>query len=228
MSRSDIRYISNLWAGNFTSSSICLTSALSLHSARGPGLEACLSFYDADGVQFNQTMLKVEEEEQATFLELEPFLEGCKLDAGIQHCHIKVESQEPHVASIRLFDQRRSFLLTPGARIEHGRSDFMPLRLSLEHFSILALVNSGEKELEIRSKLLLGKRSPELAIKLNALSSKVISIDTEFSEFVEALDGVQYAYLRLGLLGEGGGKAFMHLIEGHAPQSKAGQIVLAC
>ncbi len=164
----------------------------------GQRMSVALRVYDADGALVNDAQLEFPSNE-LQFFELEPLLGACKLESGMKHAHLVVESEEGTGVYCRMHTRESAALLGEPISVTPTQGTFFPLTFASDRANLLCLVNRGESEATLRCRLFVGKRSPEASWAVPAFASRVVNVEAEFREYALTEEGAQLqAYLRLG------------------------------
>ena len=140
--------------------------------------------YDSDGDLVNTVVARF----PATglgLLEMSPFLGGCKLDSGFKHGRIVVESDFPCQHFTRIQSRDSAVLAGELLSLESQRPLAMPFVADGKRSSVIVLVNEGPTEAEVRLKLYLSTRSPEVRQMIPPGGARLVLMERVFSECLE-------------------------------------------
>jgi|GEM_PF-1191718 len=158
-----------------------------------------LRLYDADGYLANEVMVEFSYD-QVGVIELEPLMAGCKFQAGLKHGHLEVHSPPGFSELCRIHTREGASQMSAPVLLSNTRRVFFPLLFSTERVSLLCLINAGETEAVLRGRFFCAKRSPEATWEVPGRGARVISLTSEFSEYLEAGPTSQVqAYIRIGV-----------------------------
>lgn len=158
-----------------------------------------LRLYDADGFVTNELSVQFSPL-QAGVIEVEPLMAGCKFEAGLKHGHLEIRSRRGFSHLCRLHSREGASLMGPPALLSSTRRVFFPVLFSAERSSFLCLINQGDTQAALRARFFFGKRSPEATWEVPAHGARVISMASEFGEYVDYPAGTQaQAYIRLAV-----------------------------
>jgi len=195
-------------SGPFIESTLILAPA-PLQGERMP-CGGSLKFFDADGSLVNESEVQLTNEKIAVF-ELAQFLSSCKLESGIRHGHLFLESSGGLSPHVRFHTKDQAFFSESSCLISQHKSNFFPVTISPHQTSMLCLVNHGQSEVEVRCRLLFKKRSPETNITIPPMGAYLMSVDAEFADYIASDSRTINAYLRIGIKGDG--KAGVNLLQ---------------
>ncbi len=154
-----------------------------------PALEAepeealILSFHDCDGAVVNKAEILFPSARNCLF-EIEPFLGLMKLESGMRHGLVIAESQSKgRLVSRYQYGQSVTFVPTEQT-IANLRQGLVPLNNQGKRETYLAITNCDDVAIEIKAKLLIGKRSPEVSWELAPFSSRIVNLNAVFSEAI--------------------------------------------
>lgn len=162
--------------------------------------EIKLTFFDADGKVFNTAQVQYAQTDLG-LLELEPFVSACKLESGMKHAHLKVESSSSYRHQIRIHTKEAcSFLRELNLATKYMVPCF-PILLSPERNNFLSVVSLGGAPAKIKCRLFVGNRAPETTIDVPTDGVKLIHLESQFEEFLKDSRSIQ-AYARLVTLND--------------------------
>ena len=156
-----------------------------------------LFIYDSDGAEINK--VKVEFPAGRVYiLEVDPLLGSAKFESGLKHAHVVAHLNEGAAAFCRVHTRDAAAGIGESHQIDSTQATFFPLTISTDRANILCIVNQEATEATVRCRLFFGKRSPEASWTIPGNASRVVSIESEFAEYVGVEHGDQVqAYLRL-------------------------------
>lgn len=187
-------------------------------STSSSSITSRLFFYDADGKLINDSSLETSSG-AVSMLELDQFLGGCKLESGLKHAHLIVRSPAGTGHHCRIQGREYAAMLGEPFRISAAKAGFFPVTFSTDRSNLLTLINYSMEEANLRCRLFLGKRCPEVVWSIPALGSRVINIEVEFREYAEAKEGQQLqAYLRVTTKSNGLGAQLVERSESSSEQ----------
>lgn len=191
--------ISNFWISSFPYFSSTLVSTFAGLPAE---TEHKLNFFDADGELINEASSVFPAGQsnfgQCNFLELDPFLESCKLEGGLKHGRLQIISPQGSRHMLRLHGRHNACLSSSTLRVSGSQSSFFPMALSRDRSFLVAAVNESDVEGVLRVRLFAGTRAPETTCLIPPRGARIISIPAEFPSHIPDGPGAQQAYLRLG------------------------------
>ena len=131
--------------------------------------------------------------------EIEPFLESCKLESGLKHGHLVVESDEP-IRSFLRYNTADNATVVPGfTGVTEGASGFFPLTVSEERENLFVVLNPSDEPASVRCRLYRGNRKPEHTVLVPARGVRLVSVESVFREYFDADErSPQQCYLRVG------------------------------
>lgn len=189
----------HLWVGSFP----FIDSFLII--SPDPGCESPSSVsvrcFDPDGAFANEFSINIEPGAPG-LIEIEPLLGSIKLEGGMKHAHLEIECPIGVQVLTRLVSREGAVLLGEPSVIDEHRSAFFPVQVLNEHSSMLCIVNAGDETSNLKCRLFLGSRTPDISLSIPARGSRIISLEAEFSEYLQAERGkIQQVYTRLGTRG---------------------------
>lgn len=156
------------------------------------GDEACgLKFFDPDGRLINEAEIGAPRGVITEF-ELSPFLGGLSIESGMMHGQLEVASDCS--TYLHASSESRAAIIPPLEPRSDGVMTMYPIKLGAEE-SCVTIANFSQSEAVVKAKLLIGNRSPEIAVTLPPRGTRVFSIQSEFQEVIGDKSG--YAYIRL-------------------------------
>lgn len=158
--------------------------------------EAEGELYDCDGTLVN-TLKYSFDVGKVTVLELSALMEGFKYESGLKHGIMVLKTGRNVGVQCRLHSHSAASFL--GELKEVGKADrtFLPLRFSEGSKTLLSLVNLSKDLNQIKCKLFLGKRSPEISLSLPKQGVRLVSVNSEFTEAIESKHIMAAGYLRV-------------------------------
>jgi len=164
---------------------------------------ALLSFFDADGALANEAEITAVPG-QPTVLEMGQFLGSCKLESGIRHGHLVVQSPSSAWCGCRLLSGASASILGEADVVSSQRAGFMPVVFSGSRHPLLCAVNHSQEEAHLRCQLFFGARIPETELTIAPNGVRLLALDVEFETSLPK-DGAKSlrAYLRFGARGSG-------------------------
>lgn len=187
--------ISNFWISSFPYfSSTLLLSSSGLFAES----EHQFLFFDPDGEIVNEVTCSFEPG-QCNSLELDTFLESCKLEAGLKHCHLQVTSPPGTRHQLRIHSKESACFSGPAVPVSANQGGFFPLVLTRDRSFLLGIINRSDVEGNLRVRLFAGSRAPETTCLVPARGARIVSIPAEFPSYIpEGAGKHQQAYLRMG------------------------------
>jgi hypothetical protein len=161
------------------------------------GVASKAELYDADGGVANEVELSFPPS-QVGMLEMDTIMGGCKLESGLKHGHLVVQTAPGFSTYLRMHTREGGALLGEPASLGSDRSTFFPLTMDEGRNYYLAIVNHGKAQAHLKCRLFCAKRSPETLISVPALGSRIVSLESQFPDYSAADVGKQLqAYVRL-------------------------------
>lgn len=166
------------------------------------GQFSVLSFYDSDGNLFNKARSKFSSTHVGA-LELDMFMGSCKLESGLRHAQLVVQSPvgTKHFSSIATGG--RVLISGDPQIITAEHQEFVPLLLSEDRVAFVVLMNQSVEEQLVKCRMFIGSRTPDSEITIPAMGVRILDLNAEFGDFVEAGERRQ-AYLRFSVSGGSG------------------------
>lgn len=121
----------------------------------------------------------------ASSVELNNILSELLPDRGIRHASIEVDGVEPGGVLLRLIGPSGHMLASPLKEINNKDPFFMPKTFPKSGNSYLAILNTAAEDKEVAVKLMIPGRAPELMFNLKARETRLMHLQTEFSDVVE-------------------------------------------
>lgn len=163
-----------------------------------------IRLFDADGGIVNEMECQFSKSEVAT-LELEQALSACKLESGLKHGQCEVRLPGDALAYVQLYARHSAPVIGKMALVNSEKAEFFPVTFAAGRSYALAAINLDQHPAQLRVKLILGNRTPEVVVEIPAHGARLVSLAAEFSEFatVEG-DRTLQAYVRLTTRSEAG------------------------
>ncbi len=157
-----------------------------------------LKLFDPDGAPLNEVTLSCNVLSPAMF-EIDPFLEGCKLESGLKHAHLCVDSDAPVKSFVRYHTGESACIVPPCISAVDGLSRFFPLTVSEGRENLFVVLNTSDEKASVRCRLYRGNRKPEHILSVPARGVRLVSIESVFREYFEAGERlIQQCYVRIG------------------------------
>lgn len=157
-----------------------------------------LRLSDADGALAGESTISTPAGKPG-MIELGDLLRNCKLESGIQHGHLTVHSPAGTKHYCRVYSKDGAAVLGESISVGHDSGAFFPVNFGRDRRSFLCITNNSDKELEVKIRLFLGKRSPDRLCLVPASGSRFICIESEFEDVAAVEDeSTHQGYLRLG------------------------------
>ena len=183
--------------------------------------QTMVTLFDADGDVANELTLSYPINEIG-ILELETLMGACKLESGLKHAHVMVESERGYAHYCRLHTREGAAILGVPSQLSVAHSTFFPLTFDEGRSYFVSLINHSRTPAAVKCRLFSAKRSPETLISVPALGARVLQVETEFPDYAGNNEGGKQlqAYLRLSTKSEATLGA--QLIERHATKADSG------
>ncbi|NDC37221.1 MAG: hypothetical protein EBZ48_04120, partial [Proteobacteria bacterium] len=150
-------------------------------SLEGTASVALLRLFDSDGGVVTEAQCG-SANGAPVMLELDALLEGCKLESGLRHGHLMIEHDASVRPAVRLQNRGGAVLTGASMPVDRDRAMFSPVTLAPERASLLTLVNFGAGMAEVRVRLMVGNRNPDLVYNLPPFGSRVVCLEQEFRQ----------------------------------------------
>lgn len=157
--------------------------------------------YDPDGNQFNELMVNFESNLPG-LLDLEPCMASCKFESGLKHARVEVSSTKPITVMARIHSRDWAGVCREAIPCSALRKAIVPFFCQSERTSIIAVLNRMEVPVEVRARLFIANRSPEVTWKIPALGCRFIDTKLEFEEVIEQSSEIAQGYVRLSVIGD--------------------------
>ncbi|MCB0340448.1 MAG: hypothetical protein KDD53_12630 [Bdellovibrionales bacterium] len=182
------------WVGT----SDILRSELILTPGRGPDFPpAQIRIYDCDGELVNELEVQLSDP-KVQIIELDSMMQGCKVQAGFRHGHVQVRVGVDSSAACRYHWGEAVSVVSDLQEVSSERAGFFPVRFSKDKLHIVALVNHTDSPAESMVRLILGRRTPEVAVTVPGLGARIVSLESNFAEFATPQEGKErQGYLRV-------------------------------
>ncbi len=180
----DAEVISHFWvAGHlsaagrpFFSSTVCIASNSAGSSTST--ITAEFELYDVEGAPVQRFHVEFPEREVGV-IELEPFIAGLKMQAGIAQGHLVVKTPAGTRHFCRQQIGEHVDLINTPVPIKTREMTFLPLLLGSRREHLVTLVNIGQEVGQVVVRLLYGTRSPEWTVHIPAYGCRTISLEHE-------------------------------------------------
>ncbi len=173
------------------------------------------SAFDADGACINEGEI-IFDGQGIGVVNLENLLAQAKLESGLRHAHIEVYDSLNSRILCRLDSVSCTTFLGETLQVTEEKSHFFPITFSPNKKSFIAAVNFSNESSRLRCRLFSGTRAPDSVIELPPRGSRLISVESHFSEYISVEEGkTAQGYVRLGARGESViGVQFMEFVRG--------------
>lgn len=156
-----------------------------------------LYLYDCDGALVNQVELQFPAG-KLVVLPLVEFAEGLKLESGLRYGQLVVSAPSENLINCKIHGGDWAGSCSDNQSLSVDKSIFFPITLSEERSYVLAFCNASKSIAQLKGRLFFGKRTPEFNCVLPPLGSRIVSVNSQFSEFTAVPPGKELqAYLRL-------------------------------
>lgn len=191
--------VSHFWIGGppFFSSTVLVGTGSA--GELGKTIAVACDIYDVDGVYAQSFSVEFPERETG-IIELEPFLAGLKMQAGIPQGHLILRSRAgtKHILRQQI-GEHVDFIPTPTA-IKSREMTCIQLLLGARREHLVTLLNIGDEVAQVVVRLLYGTRSPEWTVQIPGRGSRVISLEHELLSTFDDTSwhkGIVQGYLRI-------------------------------
>lgn len=161
-------------------------------AAQDAHFSVALTVYDPDGFEINRVELETRGD-RPTFLEIEPFLERCKLECGIKHAQVVLAALQPFQVRTLLLASEHVVELDEGFSIGAGRSVALPLSFAPHQRNYLSLVNTSSETSVVKVRVMTGRRSGEQLLTLAPRAARLLPLELELSLTAEVGQAAGYA-----------------------------------
>ncbi|MCB0354862.1 MAG: hypothetical protein KDD64_15110 [Bdellovibrionales bacterium] len=180
---------------------------------------ASLRIFDADGEIINEVQL-VFESSELSVLEMEQYLEGCKLVQGMKQAHLEVATSPGITSAVRLIAGEASSFSAPLIELAKDDFHFLPVSFSENRSNFALLVNFGETEAEVKCRLYRDKRKPEELVRIPPHGTRVVALEVDFVEHAGSVaHQASQVYLRIGL--RSGSRVGVQVLEQTQPSPRS-------
>jgi hypothetical protein len=155
--------------------------------------------FDVDGSLVRSFQVEFPEREVG-IIEVEPFMSGLKMQAGIVQGHLRVQSNLGASHLCRQEVGQHVDLVSTPRELRNREMAFMPLLLGGRREHLMVIVSTGKDDAQVVVRLLYGTRSPEWTVQVPGNGCRVVSLEHELlSTFDDSSwqKGVMQGYLRL-------------------------------
>jgi hypothetical protein len=191
--------ISHFWVAGppFFSSTVLVASPSAGIAASTINTE--LELYDVEGTPVQKFSVEFPEREVGV-IELEPFVSGLKMQAGIPQGHLVVKTPPGTRHFFRQQIGEHVDLINTPTPIKSREMTFLPLLLGSRREHLVTLLNVGSEVGQVVVRLLYGTRSPEWTVHIPAYGCRTISLEHELlASFDDSSwqKGVVQGYVRI-------------------------------
>lgn len=152
--------------------------------------------YDSDGNHVNSLEYSFHSDKASVF-EISSLMEGVKYEAGLKHGILDLKVSADMNVICRLHSHSAASLLSSLHELGRNEKAFLPLRFSTDTKIIAAVVNLSKEVNQVRCKLFIGKRTPEINLDLPPQSVRLISMNEEFIDCLEGKSVTAAGYVRI-------------------------------
>ena len=171
---------------------------------------AIVKFFDPDGALFNEIEVNFEDGLPG-FLDLEPCMAGCKFESGLKHARLEICSTKPLSILARVHTRDWAGVTREAIPCSALRKAIVPFFCQSEKTSVIAILNRLEVPVEVRARLFIGNRSPELIWKIPGFGCRFVDTKLEYDEVIEQSPEAAQGYVRLSVVGDE--EVFIHTFE---------------
>lgn len=139
-----------------------------------------LKVYDCDGIEVNAAEVAPPEATGCVF-ELEYLLGVMKHESGMRHGLVAIEHAADSAVLVRYQTPQAASLVPVDQAVSSLRQGLVPVACGPDRRTLLALSNCEDSAVQVRGRLLIGKRSPEITWTLDARSSRLVEIESAFA-----------------------------------------------
>lgn len=157
--------------------------------------------FDADGDQFNEITVQFEKGLPG-LLDLEPCMAACKFESGLKHARVEVASTNPISVLARLHTRDWAGVCREALPCNSARKFMVPFFCQSERTSVIAMLNRSNEALEVRARLFIANRSPEMVWKLPPRGARFVDTKLEFAEVLDQCPEGGQGYVRLSVIGD--------------------------
>jgi hypothetical protein len=176
-----------------------------LHFAPNAGQECpyVVNMYSARGELYRQLEL-VAPGPMGLTVELDNLMSELLPDSGVRHARVSIEGVAPGAVMMRVLSKNSHSIVSPLKVVSNTEPYFLPKNFLKSQQNLLSVMNLEGSDTEVVVKVVLPGRAPESLLRLDPNSTKVLHLQTEFSEVIDlARKNRIPAYIRVRAKGEG-------------------------
>jgi hypothetical protein len=137
-----------------------------------------LDLFDVEGMKVNSVEVEFPSQEVGV-VELEPFIAGLKVEGGVHHGHLVVNSPPGTRHLMRFGLPTGAAVLRDPFLVRARESLFLPIGLGARREHLLALVNAGGDSAQVTIRLFFANRSPEWTVSVPASGVRLVPLEDE-------------------------------------------------
>lgn len=167
----------------------CSTAEVSSALQLAPPLNAeaggyVIRVFSPKGEEYRRLEMEVSSPRGAT-IEFNTLLAEILPDSGIRHAQIEIEGGSVGGQGLRVITNAGHFISPPLRKVSSNDPVFFPKTFSRHQTSILAVVNGSDTSVEAIVRVVAPGRAPESVITLPPRASKLLHLQTEFSDLAD-------------------------------------------
>ena len=160
-----------------------------------------VKLFDPDGRQFNELTLSFVANNPG-LLDLEPCMADCKFESGLKHARVEIASSRS-ISILARVHSRDWVGVCPKAALCSSLSKVMiPFFCQTDKTSVVAILNRFDEAVEVRARLFVENRSPEIIWTIPAQGARFLDTKLEFAEVIEQSPEIVQGYVRLSVVGD--------------------------
>lgn len=136
--------------------------------------------YDCDGAEVNRAEISSTHGAACVF-ELEYLMGLMKLESGMRHGMMSIDYPVGANILIRYQTPDTTTMAPLHAPVSNLKQGLIPITCNPERRTLLALSNCESTQVQVRGRLVLGKRSPETNWTLEPFSSRLVEVENTFA-----------------------------------------------
>lgn len=129
-------------------------------------------------------------------VELTHLMERCRPHRGYCFGQVVVQSSPEVGISLRAYTRNEAMQVAAPVGFNEDSAAFFPLQFANDLNNVLALVNTTKANAHVTVRLVLGSRTPEIQRELVPLSSEIVFLESEFSDYSDLMKD-SFGYVRI-------------------------------
>lgn len=145
-----------------------------------------VEIHDSDGQLINEIEFGTNAD-RLSVLELDPLLAACRIESGLKHCQLTVDTPSGVELCTRFQSHNSCSFAGPARYFSIDEPALIPIQIAADKKTMIAIINPVSEATHVRCRLYAAQRSPEINLVVPPLGSRVVAINVEFPDIYEAV-----------------------------------------